>query len=61
VRQTFRCSCGGRVDASSTPPAVAMDVVADVRRFHLAEGHHEVDQAEFERIRAHQRRKDRAL
>lgn len=60
-RVVFRCSCGGRAEASSTPSTVAEDLMADVRKFHLAEGHREVDQAEFARIRAHQRRKDRAL
>lgn len=58
VKATFRCSCGSSARATSKPPGYAQDIVDSVRQHHLGDGHHEVDDTEFRRIRARQRREE---
>lgn len=60
-RETFRCSCGSSAAATSRPPGFAVNIVADVRKDHLADGHREVDAREFARISARQRRDEERL
>lgn len=55
----FLCSCGASARAASTPPEHSARLVDMFRDTHLGEGHHEVDQAEFKRVLARQRRAER--
>jgi len=55
---SFLCSCGGGAHASSTPRDVAIELVGRIRDKHIADGHREVGQPEYDRIRARQRREE---
>ncbi len=58
MQVSFLCSCGGSARATSRPPGDAISIVDTVRKLCLDQGHHEVDAAEFKRIRARQRREE---